>query len=365
MYFVLDFLSFFLVLEYVKRKIQFREKNMNKIIQIFTRSLCVLCLSVTSMMAWAQKDYAAAMVAEVSGLVENDEGNMVEPKAAFDASVDITTKGGGDIVARVTGVAACTEGLGLQITFDVTFDSSTLELSGLYTDIPNGDVLDKPIVFENVGGLNWRANIAGNAPAANGTRAYDLTIDVTLPKEAIFPGDEYPKNKSFSGSLDQTINVAIPLVIKELNYDETLNLAIKLSGAWSAKAVPTSDGSVQDITGMVNGSIAGSEPVTLSFDIPGAGKIDVPVDIQGSFGGSLFVSSKTQLKFAGAWAASSGEKGFGGDLEITLPINNLKNLKSIPFSFGGNFAVDPGVPNVDPILIPLNLAGEFPFSIDI
>jgi len=334
----------------------------NRIKRLITALLVSGTLYIPSLVS-AQQDYTGALVAEITGFVEDGDGNLVAPKASLDASVDIVSNGGGNLQARVKGVASCTEGLGLQVTFDVTYDKDSFQLDGFYTDIPYGSVLDKPIVFENTGGLNWRASISGNAPAENGYRSYDLTIDIALPREAIFSGTEYPK--SYSGGLNETLSIDLPIKIKELDFETSLSLDILLEGNWSAKVVPTASAGVQEITGMVNGTIAGSEPATLSFDIPFVGEKEITIDVKGSFGGSLFVESASQLKFAGAWAASSGEDGFGGDLEILVPSDDLKNLKSLPYSITGNFSIDTGVNSIGSILIPFDISGEFPFSVDI
>jgi hypothetical protein len=57
--------------------------------------------------------------------------------------------------------------------------------------------------------------------------------------------------------------------------------------------------------------------------------------------------------------------GFGGDLEILVPSDDLKNLKSLPYSITGNFSIDTGVNSIGSILIPFDISGEFPFSVDI
>ena len=317
-----------------------------------------------SAQAWAQQDMIGAMIGDVTGLVEDDSGNMVAPEAAIDASVDINALGGGDLTAVIDGVAACTGGLGMQITFHAVFDYQSYSLSGHYTDIPNGKTLDKPILFEHTGGLNWTASVSGEAPSSSGPRAYDLQINVTLPKEAIFPGEQYPNTRSFNGDLNQTITINVPLEIPALSVSENLSVDVLLSGRWSVKTVPTSS-ATPDINGNVMGSIAGLAPILLTVNVPILGEETLSLDVAGTFGGSLFVTSPTELTFAGSWAASAGEDGFGGDMNITVPIDDLKNLTEMPFEFSGNFSVDPDIPGVSPIPVAFEAIGAFPFSLDL
>ena len=326
--------------------------------------LVLLWLMFGSWNALAQQALVGAMVGDVSGLVENADGNLVEPQCALDGAVDINSMGGGDLTAVVDGAASCTGALGLQITFHVTFDFRTYTLGGFYTDTPNGMVLDQEILFENTGGLNWSANVAGEAPSSNGPRAYDLQINLTLPKEAIYPGEQYPDTKSFSGDLSQIVTVNVPLEIPALSVSENLSVDVQLTGRWTAKTVPTSS-NTPDINGNFSGSIQGLTPISLTINVPVLGEETFDLDIRGTFGGSLFVTSPTELTFAGAWAASTGEDGFGGDINITVPISNLKSLTSMPFTMSGNFSVDPDIPTVDPIPVAFNVSGAFPFAIDL
>jgi len=313
-------------------------------------------------LAGAQDMAVGAMVGEVTGLVEDDEGNLVEPQASIDATVDIESDGS-DITAVINGVASCTGGLGMQIQFHATYNHPTKTLTGFYSDVPNSPVLDKEITFINTGGLNWRAEISGNAPSATGTRAYDLALDITLPRKAIFPGEQYPNTKSYNGTLNTTVTVTVPLVIPLLNINESISVDVLLEGRWSAKTVPTDDDTV-DLNGNVLGGITGLAPIQLTLNIPGSDAETLSLDVAGTFGGSLFATSPTELTFAGSWAAGTGQDGFGGDMMIILPLDDLANLTSMPFSFDGNFAVDPDIPGVDPIMVPFSASGLFPFNLE-
>ena len=331
---------------------------------LYHKFAVAIIFSLLPFTAFPQSDLIGGMVGTVTGLVENESGDFVEPQTALDAVVDINSAGGGDLTAVVDGVASCTGGLGMQVTFHVTFGYSDMTLSGFYTDIPNGKTLDKPILFEHTGGLNWTANITGSAPSATGKRAYDLNINITLPKEAIFPGEQYPDTRSYSGDLSQVVTVDVPIEIPVLSVNEVVSVDVALNGRWSAKTVPTSS-STPDINGTFNGSIEGVEPLSLTLNVPVIGEETLSLNIAGTFGGSLFVTSPTELTFFGSWAASAGEDGFGGDMNITVPLEKLSELTSMPFELNGNFSVDPDIPGVSPIPVAFGVTGNFPFNIDL
>lgn len=323
------------------------------------------CLPALLLWAGAQPllaaDYSGALVGSVTGQVENQDGQFVQPRATVEAVTEVVINGP-NITAIVNGTASCTEGLGLQITFRAEYDNATGALTGFYSDIPNSANLDKPITFVKGSGFAWTAQISGEAPSATGLREYDLALDVMLPGPALFPGTAFPPERSLSGQLADTRTISVPIEIPALNVSTTLQLGVEVAGQWQAKVVPLGAGQ-QRITGNVVGSISTPTPATLSLNIPNLGEQQVQIAVTGGFGGSLITNSATELAFIGSWSASVGNGNYGGDLEILVPLQNINSLDSLPYAINGVFQVTPDFPGALPVSVPVDIAGGFPFSL--
>lgn len=297
-----------------------------------------------------------ALQGSVSGAVENNSGVMVAPKAAVQATI-FANENNGVITATVAGSAACTEGLGLAINFSAQYDSATQGFTGLYSDTP-GKTPDMPITFTNKGGLAWTASVSGKAPSATGERSYALDMDFTVDQQAIFPGAKLPADKVYGGQLNKTQIVQVPVVISQLGVNQTLSLEVVFEGSWSATAVPNRDGS-STFTGEASGSFSTPQPATLNITTP-AGPLSIPVSIGGSFGGTLFYLNDTAVAFQGAWAAQGGGDAYGGDMSVTIPLNDVS---SFPFSIQGSAQVQTGVSQLPTVSVPFSASGSFPLAL--
>jgi hypothetical protein len=91
--------------------------------------------------------------------------------------------------------------------------------------------------------------------------------------------------------------------------------------------------------------------------------VNVAVTVSGSFGGTLISNSSTEVAFIGSWVATASDSNYGGDLLITVPVDDLANLHSIPYSYIGSISVKPDFFGAPDVVIPLNISGSFPFSI--
>jgi hypothetical protein len=304
-----------------------------------------------------------AFVGSVTGLVENQQGAMVSPRTTVEAVTHVTTDDAGRATsATVSGTVSCADGLSLSILFFVNYNVESGYLSGHFSDVPGDTDLKKVITFTKTGELTWTGQMSGQAPSATGKRAYDLQVEITLPIEALFVGSEFPAERSYRGPLNDAITVQVPMSIPLLGYNQTHAVMLSLTGEWTAKDVPLPNGGGA-VTGNVSGSFL-SQPLHLDLTIPGLGQRVFDVTLSGNFAGTLIGNSATEVAFIGAWTASAGDPTFGGDLLITVPINDLPNLKSIPYSYVGNLSVDPGIAGAPPISIPLNVSGSFPFVME-
>lgn len=297
----------------------------------------LLCLSLCSVTAQAQQTLTGA---------------------AVDATVQAVADVNGKVTGSVQGTASCTDGLGMQITFNAQFDPATARFSGTFTDVPNGTP-DTAIVFEYVSGMSWRAHVSGKASSATGPRDYNLSFDFELPEYAIFAGNRIPPERTLQGTLSQTRTVQIPINIPNL-FNQVVSVDMAFNGNWNAVIVPKPDGSAA-ITGGATGTFASVSPIAISFTIPGLGQQSLSIPVSGSFGGNLFVVSATEVAFRGAWTATGGSQNFGGDLNISVPLAN-GTPTSFPFDVSGVLDIRTGVSQFPSLQVPFSVSGEFPFN---
>jgi len=307
--------------------------------------------------AMAQADLVAAVTGTVSGTVENENGEMVAPQSAVSATV-VATDNNGVITANVSGTASCTGGLGLHFTFEAQYDSTSNSFSGMYSHTPGG-APDQALSFTNNGGYSWTAQLSGQAPSNTGPRAYDLSFEFDIPETAVFSGNALPAERTYGGSLSATRPVSVPLSIPQAGINQTLEYSIVFDGSWSAVAVPLEDESVT-FTGEASGSFASTETLTVMGNVPGFGAISVPVQVSGSFGGSLFMIDADTVSFQGSWVGSGADKTFGGDINIDI---EFADTSSFPFAVSGVIPVATGIAQMPSIEIPFSVSGDFPLTV--
>ena len=320
-------------------------------------SVFVLLMLVLPGFTFAQGDLVAAVTGNVTGLVENNNGDMVPPQAAVQATV-VVNDDNGVVVANVSGTASCTGGLGLHFAFEAQYNTDDNSFVGMYSDIP-GSAPDKALAFANDGGYSWTALLSGTAASDSGPRAYDLSFNFDVPETAVFSGNALPADLVYAGSLVTTQVVSVPLVISEVGINQNLEFSVDFSGNWSATAVPLEDGS-SVFTGQASGSFASSNTVTVDATIPLQGALSIPVTIGGSFGGSLFLIDEDTVSFQGSWVGSGADQTFGGDINIDI---ELQDTSSFPFSVSGTIPIEIGVDQLPTVEIPFAVSGLFPLSI--
>ena len=316
----------------------------------------VFCSLGIAPLAWAQLQVVAPVVGSVNGQVTDASGNMVAPTGAMQATVS-ASDASGSLTATIDGTASTTGALGMALTFNASFDAASGSFVGLYTDKP-GVSPDQDIVFTPTGGLSWSAQVAGAAPSSTGDRAYDLSLDFSIPEAAIFSGDAIPSDNVFTGSLSNSLTTSVPVVVPEIQLDQVIEFTFTVQGTWSATVVPQDDGS-SAFTGHASGTFSGgAEDMTVS--VPLLGSLTVPVSFNGAFSGNLYSVNETSLAFQGSWSAASGDQSFGGDVTITVP---LTDLSTFPFEFSGTMPMATGVVLMPFFNLPLNMAGSFPLTL--
>jgi len=291
--------------------------------------LVLLAVFSFPLLAFAQQDFIAGANGTLTGMVEDEDGNMVPPQAAISATVTAQEVDGA-ITAQIDATGSCTGGLGLHLSLSAQYDVAANSFTGMYSDIP-GAAPYKAIKFVNNGGLSWQANLSGSAPSDSGARAYDLTYAFDVPESAVIAAAEFPAESSYGGSLNNSPSVSIPLNIPEAGINQNLDIDMDFTGSWSANAVPQLDGSAI-FTGSASGSFVSTNSPTISGTVPVVGAFSLPVSVDGSFGGTMFLVDESTVSFQGSWVANGGDQTFGGDISITIP---FEDVSSFPFSVSG------------------------------
>ena len=322
----------------------------------FVTKISLICALLLPGLVAAQGQLVAAVTGTVNGLVQDKNGDMVPPQAAVQATVSADTSGD-SIVATVTGTASCTGGLGLHFTFEAQYNTADNSFVGMYSDIP-GSAPNKALSLVNNGGYSWTASLSGNAPSDTGSRAYDLSFSFEIPDTAVFSGNALPDDLTYSGLLNTTKQVVVPLVIPQVNINQNLVFDIVFSGDWSATSVPLVDGTAV-FTGSATGSFMSSNTEIVTVATP-LGTQEIPVQVSGSFGGSLFSVDEDTVSFQGSWIGSGVNQTFGGDINIDI---EFQDISSFPFSVSGVIPVDTGFPLFGIVKIPFAVSGSFPLSI--
>jgi len=322
----------------------------------------LLFLSISSI-AVAQQDLVAAVVGNVTGTVEDKDGNLVPPQTAVQATVNATDNNG-TIVANVSGTASCTGGLGLHFAFEAQYDSTSNSFSGMYSHTP-GEAPSIPLNFTPTGGTAWTTTLSGQASSPTGLRAYDLAFDFEIPQTAIFSGNALPSDRTYRGNLASTQTVVVPLSIPAFGVNETLNFEIDFTGTWDAVSVPKTDGT-SVFTGSTSGTFQSQNSQTITITPPPVGSITVPpitqtISVFGSWGGSLFLIDEDTVSFQGAWTGSALNQSYGGDINIDI---EFADISSFPFSVSGAIPISPGIEGAPAVIeIPFQVSGNFPLSV--
>ncbi len=300
---------------------------------------------------------SASVHGNLTGTVQNSDGVPATPVGTVHARI-LANDDNGVISATLEGMAANTGAFGLAIQFAAQFDATTQAFRGFYSDTP-GQVPDIPIQFNNIGGLNWRAAISGHSPSASGERAYNLNVNLVIEPTAIYPQANLPSDRVFSGTFDRQQNFQLPVNLPVVQANQTLALEMKFTGNWQATTFVDSSGKSR-FTGQASGTFTTLQASPLTI-VPAGGSLSVPVSIGGKFSGALFAVSDTELAFKGAWVSNNSGQSLGGDITISVP---LQNVSRFPFTLSGTAQFSTGAPQMPTVALPFTASGEFPLALD-
>ncbi|HIJ89293.1 MAG: hypothetical protein OEV89_00355 [Desulfobulbaceae bacterium] len=328
------------------------------------------------------QQWMGAMVGNFQGTATDANGNsiQIDPNdASVAVDVRVITNAAGNIAAHVSGAGATRDGSGISFRFEADYDTVTQDLSGTYTD--NINTTPRPIHLTMLSPLNWQAQVTGNAISSNGT-SYDfnVTLDIILPDQALFPGGTFPADRRFTGSLNRTQAITVPVSVLGITQNFSTNIVVE--GSWQATAVPVGPGVI--ITGTYSGAfrmdpvINFTTSVTIPSPYPGITLDPVPVSITidpvGRFDGTLSgdLASNT-LRFSGGWSTvSSDGMQAGGTMDMTIPLDQQGGLPDMTTtSFSGSITRPvtvsstpqgtTGIPTT--VSMPLTVDASVPFII--
>ncbi|MBM3533809.1 MAG: hypothetical protein FJX60_12330 [Alphaproteobacteria bacterium] len=320
------------------------------------QSASITNLKVTT----AAPAYTGPANVSVSGTIANSSGtaeavtcsgNMQHKNASATGTVTIT------------GAVGCSGANNLYINVNGTYNATTRTFSGTYTDASGGS--SEAITFTATGtDLQWQGRMTGRTSTSSGSRAYDLTVSFALPADAYRASADL-SDLRFTGTINQTQSITIPLNIPQINVNESIPMNIRVSGSWEVQVVPGTGGA-WTLSGHASGTFSGDRTVTATGSVVVGGQtIAVPIsfDIAGSFGGTLFGSSAgNNLKFTGNWTSTSGDQSFGGSVNLTLPIDTSSGrIPNLSSAFSG--AMSPTIPNFTAPSVPISFTGSAPLVI--
>lgn len=333
----------------------------------------------------AGQSFLGSFGSQVTAQVTDSNGQSKASRCT--ASTDLSAlESSGALTANASGTVVCEDGV--LVTYTAAFDVASQALSGTFSD--NLGNSNKPITFTPTGAaLTWTASISGTGSKAGQPRAYQASVVVTLPPQAIYAGKR-PSNSFLSGPIKATNPISIPLNIPQIGINQTLNFNVIVDGSWQVDVVPNASGA--SITGKVSGTVKGDQEfhlkgqVDISSYIPAgvplppgfSTKIEVPVDIviNESFAGTLFGdAASNNLAFKGYFTRA----GQSVSLDLKIPFDANGNPPSnLQLVMGGNFNLPvptPSAPSGIPMPdlsqlvpssanLPANMAGGLiPFSI--
>ena len=324
-----------------------------------------------------------AMVGNFQGTATDASGNRIQidaSKASVAVDVRIITDDAGNIVAHASGAGATTDGSGVSFRFETDYDTVTQALTGTYTD--NVNTTPRPIQFTKLSGLEWQARVTGNAISSNGTSyTYDVTMDITLPQQALFQGGAFPADRRFSGEIKQTQAITVPVNVPQFGINQSFSTNIVVEGSWQATAVPVGTGAT--ITGTYSGAfrmdpaINFNATVTIPSPAPGVTippvTVPITIDAVGRFDGTLTGDTASNtLRFTGSWSAVSSEGALGGGtMDMTIPLDQQGGLPAMTTTnFSGSFSrpvsvtgIPPGTSVPQTFSTPLAVNASAPFAI--
>lgn len=226
-------------------------------------------------------------------------------------------------------------------------------------EIPVTHTATVPVPFQNTQlGVNTTVNMVFEF---NGTYSGSLQQDSTYSGSVTgsFSTQPYSIASSVPGvntqiPLSSTQSISLPIVDTATGVNTTAQVDVTINGSGT---LVSNSGS---LTGQGSGSFSSSQ-FEVNAESAGGNNV-INLQVNGSFGGSLFTVNESTLAFKGAWVATGANQNFGGDIDITVP---LADTSTFPFSFSGVLPIATGNSAVPQLNIPLNFSGSFPLNLDL
>ncbi len=255
--------------------------------------------------------------------ITDSTGRRVAVNGSAHVDHQTVTRADGSTSVTVSGAASVRDAtLGsVYVPFTGTYNQATDSFSGTYTDPLGGS--PQSFQFLRTAELTWRGRMTGTTATSSGARSYDLTVDVTVPPD-IYRSAVNLSGLRYSGPISATRPISIPLNIPEIGINTTETLNIIVNGNWSIQFGPGQPGSWV-MSGRASGTFAGDRTINLTGQItqgPVTIPIPISISISGGFGGTLSgTAADNNVRFTGNWTATSGDRSYGGNVDISLPVD--------------------------------------------
>jgi hypothetical protein len=271
----------------------------------------------------AAPQYNGPMNARVTGTISDNAGHNVPINgSAFVDFRSVRTQAGSTSVTVSGSVSVRDATLGsVFLPFTGSYNQASDTFSGTYTDPTGGNT--KSFQFTRTGDLTWRGRMNGTTATSGGARNYDLTVEVTVPAELYHSAIDL-SGLRYTGSVNITQPVSIPINVPEIGINTTESLNIGVTGTWNVQFAPGRPG-VWVLSGQSSGTFAGDRTINLTGQVT-QGPVTIPIPISivisGAWGGTLSgTTADNNVHFTGNWTATSGDRSFGGDVDISMPVD--------------------------------------------
>jgi hypothetical protein len=311
--------------------------------------------------------YTGPMNTTVTGSITDSSGRRVAVTGSGHVEHRTVTSQAGSTSVTVSGAVSVRDATigSVYAPFTGTYNAATDTFSGTYTDTLGGNAT--PFTFSRSGQSTWRGRFTGSTSTSTGRATYDLTVETTVPPE-VYNSAMNLSGLTYSGPIGGSQSLSIPMNIPEIGVNTTATINISVTGNWTVQFAPGRPGTWV-MSGRASGTFAGDRPISVTGQITqGPVQIPIPisVSISGGFGGTLSGTvGDNNVRFAGNWTATAGDQSFGGNVDISVPIDMSSGrapdmsaafsgalgvqvmgmaTRSIPVTFSSNSPVTPSRP---------------------
>ncbi len=321
-----------------------------------TQSASISNLKVTT----ASPTYTGPANVTVSGTVTDGSGIATAVGCTGNIQHRNPTSGG---LVTISGAVGCSGAGNVYVNVAGTYDIATRIFTGTSTDASGGS--SQAITFSPIGDTQWRGRLTGSTTSSTGARSYDLTVAFAMPADAYRASADL-SDMRFTGTINKTQAISIPLVIPEINVNQSFPLNVIVTGSWEVQVVPGGSNGSWTLTGHSSGTFRGDRTVSATGSVTANGRtIPVPLsfDVGGSFGGTMSGSSAgNNLRFTGSWRSTAGDQSYGGDVTLTMPIDaSSGRIPNIDTAIEG--AMAPQISNLPARPVGISIGATAPVTV--